>query len=69
MNEPEVKVLMLKGDKGDGLSDDDMRQVNSRIESNSKVLNSRIDNLILSSVSESSAEVVDARTGYDGTAY
>ena len=69
MNEPEIKVLMLKGDKGDGLSSDDMCQVRSLIESNSKVLNSRLDNLILSSGSESSAEVTDARTGYDGTAY
>lgn len=32
-------------------------------------LGKRIDNLILSSGTESSAEVVDARTGYDGTAY
>ena len=32
-------------------------------------LGKRIDNLILSSGSESSAEVIDARTGYDGTAY
>lgn len=69
MNEPEVKVLMLKGNKGDGLSDDDMRRVKSQIESNSKVLNSRIDNLILSSGNESSAEVTDARTGYDGATY
>ena len=32
-------------------------------------LEKRIDNLILSSGNESSAEVIDARTGYDGTAY
>ena len=32
-------------------------------------LGKRIDNLILSSGTESSAEVVDARTGYDGTTY
>ena len=32
-------------------------------------LGKRIDNLILSSGTESSAEVVDARTGYDGTAH
>ena len=69
MNDPEVKVLMLKGDKGNGLSDDDMNQVKSQIESSSKVINSRIDNLILSSGSESSAEVTDARSGYDGKAY
>ena len=69
MNDPEVKVLMLKGDKGDGLSDDDMSRVKSQIDANSKVLNSRIDNLILSSGSESSAEVTDARTGYDGATY
>lgn len=31
MTEPEVKVLMLKGDKGDGLSDDDMQKVKSLI--------------------------------------
>ena len=34
-----------------------------------EALGKRIDNLILSSGTESSAEVVDARTGYDGTAY
>lgn len=32
-------------------------------------LEKRIDNLILSSGNESSAEVIDARTGYDGTSY
>ena len=32
-------------------------------------LNSRVDNLIVSSGSESSAEVKDARTGYDGKVY
>ena len=32
-------------------------------------LGKRIDNLILSSGNESSAEVIDARAGYDGTAY
>lgn len=32
-------------------------------------LGQRIDNLILSSGNESSAEVIDARTGYDGTVY
>lgn len=45
---------------------------NSRIDdaqSGIKTTNSRIDNLIVSSGSESSAEVIDARTGYDGTAY
>lgn len=34
MIEPEVKLLMLKGDKGDGLSDDDMHRVESLIDSN-----------------------------------
>lgn len=33
MIEPEVKVLMLKGDKGDGLSDDDMKKVSALISS------------------------------------
>lgn len=33
MTEPEVKVLMLKGDKGDGLSDDDMKKVSALISS------------------------------------
>lgn len=32
-------------------------------------LGKRIDNLILSSGNESSSEVIDARTGYDGTVY
>ena len=31
MTEPEVKVLMLKGEKGDGLSDDDINKVKSLI--------------------------------------
>ncbi|ACA63311.2 putative glycerophosphoryl diester phosphodiesterase [Lactobacillus phage c5] len=34
MIDPEVKLLMLKGDKGDGLSDDDMHKVESLIDSN-----------------------------------
>ena len=34
-----------------------------------EALGKRIDNLILSSGTESSAEVVDARNGYDGTTY
>lgn len=50
MTEPEVKVLMLKGEKGDGLSDDDMNKVKVLIgssvadaeESISNSLNSRI---------------------------
>ena len=33
MTDPEVKVLMLKGDKGDGLSDDDMEKVSALISS------------------------------------
>lgn len=33
MTDPEVKVLMLKGDKGDGLSDDDMKKVSALISS------------------------------------
>lgn len=52
MTEPEVKVLMLKGEKGDGLSDDDMNKIKSLIgssvadaeESISNSLNSRIAN-------------------------
>ena len=50
-----AKILMLKGEKGDMGS--------------TEALEKRLDNLILSSGSESSAEVIDARTGYDGTAY
>lgn len=34
MSDPEVKILMLKGDKGDGLSDDDMSKVKSMVDSN-----------------------------------
>ena len=33
MTDPEVKVLMLKGNKGDGLSDDDMQTVKSLVTS------------------------------------
>lgn len=43
--------------------------IQSYIKSDVDALGKRIDNLILSSGSESSAEVADARTGYDGTAY
>lgn len=43
--------------------------IQSYIKSDVYALEKRIDNLILSSGSESSAEVIDARTGYDGTAY
>lgn len=52
MTDPEVKILMLKGDKGDGLSDNDMQKVKSLIASNvdeaknsiNGSLNSRIAN-------------------------
>lgn len=43
--------------------------IQSYIKSDVYALGERIDNLILSSGSESSAEVIDARTGYDGTSY
>ena len=58
---PIVKTLMLKGEKGETGDSDYKPAVDA--------LGKRIDNLILSSGTESSAEVVDARTGYDGTAY
>lgn len=52
MTEPEVKVLMLKGAKGDGLSDSDMQKVSALISSSvanaeeniSNSLNSRLAN-------------------------
>ena len=77
MTDPEVKVLMLKGDKGDGLTADDMSRVKMLVgdsvadakDSISDSLNSRIDNLIVPSGKESSAEVVDARLGSDGKVY
>ena len=56
-----ARVLMLKGEKGEKGESDYKPAVD--------VLEKRIDNLILSSGNESSAEVVDARTGYDGKAY
>lgn len=85
LKKPLVKVLMLKGEKGEtgdvskenfdksinDLTDlisnnrSSIDNANSRI----KTTNSRIDNLIVSSGSDSSAEVIDARTGYNGTAY
>ena len=52
---------MLKGEKGDTGDSDFQPAVDA--------LGKRIDNLILSSGTDSSAEVIDARTGYDGTAY
>ena len=48
---------MLKGEKGETGDSDYKPAVDA--------LGKRIDNLILSSGTESSAEVVDARTGYD----
>ena len=58
-----------KGDKGDtgpqGPKGDKGESNKSEVEA----LGKRIDNLILSSGTESSAEVVDARNGYDGTTY
>ena len=56
-----ARVLMLKGEKGDTGDSDYKPAV--------EALGKRIDNLILSSGTESSAEVIDARVGYDGTAY
>ena len=58
---PIVKTLMLKGEKGETGDSDYKPAVDA--------LGKRIDNLILSSGTESIAEVVDARTGYDGTGY
>ena len=58
---PIVKTLMLKGEKGD--------TGDSYYQPAVYALGKRIDNLILSSGTESSAEVVDARNGYDGTTY
>ena len=49
-----------KGEKGDKGEDN-----NAAVEA----LGKRIDNLILSNGNESSSEVIDARTGYDGKAY
>lgn len=82
---PLVKVLMLKGEKGEtgdvskenfdkSINDltDLISNNRSRIDNAQdgiKNTNSRIDNLIVSSGSDSSAEVIDARTGYDGTVY
>lgn len=56
-----VRVLMLKGEKGEKGESDYQPAVDA--------LGKRIDNLILSSGTESSAEVIDARNGYDGTTY
>lgn len=56
-----ARLLMLKGEKGEKGESDYKPAVDA--------LEKRIDNLILSSGTESSAEVIDARTGYDGTAY
>lgn len=56
-----ARVLMLKGEKGDK-GDNDYKPAVDKLEK-------RLDNLILSSGTESSAEVIDARNGYDGTSY
>lgn len=85
LKKPLVKVLMLKGEKGetgDVSKENFDKSINnltdlisnnrSRIDdaqNGIKTANSRIDNLIVSSGSDSSAEVIDARTGYDGTTY
>lgn len=71
LKKPLVKVLMLKGEKGETGDvskenfDKSINTLNDLISNN----RSRIDNLIVSSGSDSSAEVIDARTGYDGTVY
>lgn len=44
-------------------------KIKAKLDAKTDALGKRIDNLILSSGNESSAEVIDARTGYDGTAY
>lgn len=85
LKKPLVKVLMLKGEKGETGDvskenfDNSINDLTDLISNNRsriddaqngiKTANSRIDNLIVSSGSDSSAEVIDARTGYDGTAY
>lgn len=85
LKKPLVKVLMLKGEKGETGDvskenfDNSINDLTNLISNNRsriddaqngiKTANSRIDNLIVSSGSDSSAEVIDARTGYDGTTY
>ena len=85
LKKPLVKVLMLKGEKGETGDvskenfDNSINDLTDLISNNRsriddaqngiKTANSRIDNLIVSSGSDSSAEVIDARTGYDGTSY
>lgn len=54
MTEPEVKVLMLKGDKGDGLSDDDMKKVSALISSSVANAEASINNSL-------NARLADAR--------
>ena len=58
-----------KGDKGDTGPQGPKGDKGESNKSEVDALGKRIDNLILSSGTESSAEVIDARTGYDGTAY
>ena len=58
-----------KGDKGDTGPQGPKGDKGESNKSEVDALGKRIDNLILSSGTESSAEVVDARNGYDGTTY
>lgn len=58
-----------KGDKGDTGPQGPQGEKGESNKAAVDALEKRIDNLILSSGNESSAEVIDARTVYDGTAY
>ena len=62
-NEKNERIAAVTNEKNERIYADN--SLSSRISQN----DARIDNLILSSGNESSAEVIDARTGYDGTAY
>lgn len=66
INIPKINNVEVKGKKT--LEDYDIESA-SEAKKEHAILEKRLDNLILSSGTESSAEVVDARTGYDGTAY
>ena len=63
-------ALDAKADKTELDAKADKTELNEKADkTTADALGKRIDNLILSSGNESSAEVIDARTGYDGKAY
>lgn len=71
MTDPEVKVLMLKGNKGDGLSDDDMNTVKALISSSVADAEDSISNSVNSQIADTkdslNSQITDAKNSLNNS--